>query len=427
MDRRTFLSHLAAIPTISMLARNGVFSLDVGEEVSAGAPRLGASMWIYLWDLVDEGYESVLSRLKDQGLTSVSLACAYHAGRFLLPHNPKRNVIFLEDGTVYFNPRLALYGHVKPRVNSLVREGHDVKELKKHADRMGLETRAWVVCCHNTPLGMKYPEIACRDVFGDRLYHNLCPSNSDVQAYIRGLIQDIASYGVSTIELEALQFQGYAHGYHHEREGLTLTTTARFLLGLCFCDSCLQRASNAQVDLHAVQTFTKKTLEEYFTGPPSAAERYPTIDTLPSDIFGPFLTWRKAVVVSFVEYLMEAVRGTRCKVRPMTSLDPIAQQMVGMDPAGVADVTGGLLALGYVRDGDTLRPLLKQLQSQLRGKEVTIGFQVGLPESGGRTEFLDRVTTARELGITDFNFYNYGLIPLKNLTWINEAMTQKAK
>jgi hypothetical protein len=30
--------------------------------------------------------------------------------------------------------------------------------------------------------------------------------------------------------------------------------------------------------------------------------------------------------------------------------------------------------------------------------------------------------TAREMGITSFNFYNYGFIPLINLEWIAEAL-----
>jgi len=47
---------------------------------------------------------------------------------------------------------------------------------------------------------------------------------------------------------------------------------------------------------------------------------------------------------------------------------------------------------------------------------------VGLPESGGKNEFVDRTRAARELGITSFNFYNYGLIPLENLGWIRESL-----
>ena len=209
MDRRSFLASIA-IASPAALTANRTQLLSA----LAGLPKHSASMWTYLWDIVDEGYEQVFRNLTENGLTGTSLATAYHAGKFLEPHNPKRKVVFPEDGTVYFNPRQRLYGRIHPKVNSLVSAGHSLVRVKKVADKWGMKTRAWVVCCHNTPLGMSHPDVTSEDAFGDRLYHNLCPSNQDVRKYLRTLIADIASHGVETIELEALQFQGYAHGFH---------------------------------------------------------------------------------------------------------------------------------------------------------------------------------------------------------------------
>jgi len=377
-------------------------------------------MWIYLWDLVDEGYDTVLARLKEHRLTSISVATAYHAGKFLAPHNPKRKVVFLEDGTVHFDPNPALYGRIKPRANSLVKKGHDLGTVKPFADRMGLETRSWVVCCHNTPLGRAYPSIVTRNAFGDLLYHNLCPSNPDVREYLRALIKDICHLRVSVIELEALQFQGYSHGEHHEREGIVLGVVPRFLLGVCFCDDCIRGAQMVGLDLKPIRSFVRKTLEECFENPEAVAERYPTLDSLPSGLFTPFMDWRTNVVASLVQELTEAAGGV--KVRPMVSLDPVARRMSGVNPERVAAITGGVLALGYVKNPGDLRAPLSELQALIPGREVTVGFQVGMPESGGKTEFLGRMKVARELGITSFNFYNYGFIPLRNLSWIAESM-----
>jgi hypothetical protein len=53
--------------------------------------------------------------------------------------------------------------------------------------------------------------------------------------------------------------------------------------------------------------------------------------------------------------------------------------------------------------------------------EITLGLQMGLPESGGRKEFLEKMSVAKENGIQSFNFYNYGFVPLENLKWIKEA------
>jgi len=381
---------------------------------------LQASMWIYLWDIVDEGYDTVFRRLKDHRLTSISLATAYHAGKFLSPHNPKRKVVFLEDGTIYFQPNQALYGTLKPRVNSLVKKGHHLKKVQESAERAGLQTRSWVVCCHNTPLGKANPGAVTRTAFGDPLYHNLCPSNPDVRAYLRALVKDIAGQGVAVIELEALQFQGYTHGEHHEREGIVLGTVPRFLLGLCFCDSCMKRAQQTGLDLKPVRAFVRTALEDTFVAPESVADRYPTLDTLPTGLFQPFMDWRTNVVASLVQEVTEAAAPVA--VRPMVSIDPLARTMVGMNPERVVAITGGILTPGYVKDGTALRPLLSELQALIPDREITVGFQVGMPESGGRVEFLDRMKTAREMGITSYNFYNYGFIPLKNLEWIAESL-----
>ena len=420
MNCRTFLSALAALPAAGLAARSGLLGAPAWGRL-AHTPQLGASMWVHLWDLVDEGYGQVLARLKENGLTSVSLACAYHAGKFLLPHNPRHRVIFLNDGVVYFKPRMHLYGKIKPRTDPLVREGHGLDALQKHADNAGLETRAWVVCCHNTPLGMRYPNIACENAFGDRLYHNLCPSNQDVRAYVRGLVRDIAARGVTTVELEALQFQGYTHGFHHEREGIALTDAVRFLLGLCFCDACQQRGKEAGVNPAAVRDFTKTALDQFFADPP--ATPYRNVVDLPAEIFEPFQRWRESVVVSLVEELKEAIHPAAVKLRPLISLNAAARHQGASDPVAVSQVTGGILATAYVKDGAALSQVLAPLQAVVGGAEIILGFQVGLPESGRREEFLDRMNTARTMGITNFNYYSYGLIPLSNLAWIKEGLS----
>lgn len=415
VTRRHFLQHAAT----TALAGPALLHSIVNAATSPA--RLTASMWIYLWDLVDEGYDAVLPRLRDHGLTSLSLATAYHAGKFLAPHNPRRKVVFLEDGTVMFTPNTSLYGRVTPLVNSLAASGHDLHEARREADRHHLQLRSWVVCCHNTPLGMAHPELVTRTAFGDPLYHNLCPSNSDVRHYIRSLVKDIAARGVDRIELEALQFQGYSHGFHHEREGIALTPASRFLLGLCFCASCEQRAREAHLDLSPLRQFTQTALGEFFQDPENSNEKYPTVESLPTSLVEPFLQWRVEVVRSLLEELVSSAGNV--PLRQMMSVDPAAWQLTGVNPVVSARTTGGILALGYVKDGNALTQPLSALTSRLPGADLTLGFQVGLPESGGKTEFLDRMRVAREFGVTGFNFYNYGFIPLKRLAWIAEALS----
>lgn len=416
MNRRSFLASIALAPFAALTA--GRYKLL---STFLGLPKYSASMWIYLWDIVDEGYEQVFRNLTENGLTSISLATAYHAGKFLEPHNPKRKVVFPEDGTVYFSPKQSLYGKLHPKVNSLVLAGHSLESVQKVAHKWGMKTRSWVVCCHNTLLGTSHPDITSEDAFGDRLYHNLCPTNHDVRKYLRTLVVDIASHGVDTIELEALQFQGYTHGFHHEREGIELTQAARALLGFCFCPPCLSSAKLAGVDLVSLREFTRQKLESYFGDPKKGATELSNVDTIHPELIEPFLEWRESVVQSLLADLMTVAGDT--KLRQLINVDPLARRMASVDAAASAKTAGGVLALGYVKDGASLREPLNALHSLVGDAEITLGLQLGLPESGGRKEFLDKMSVAREIGIHSFNFYNYGFVPLDNLKWIKEAVT----
>jgi len=50
-----------------------------------------ATMWTYPWDLLDDGVEDVVGRLREQvGLDALSLATSYHSVEHLRPHTRGR-------------------------------------------------------------------------------------------------------------------------------------------------------------------------------------------------------------------------------------------------------------------------------------------------------------------------------------------------
>ena len=44
------------------------------------------------------------------------------------------------------------------------------------------------------------------------------------------------------------------------------------------------------------------------------------------------------------------------------------------------------------------------------------------PEYTDGAALIDKVRAARRMGVEDFRFYNYGLIPQSHLDWIREAL-----
>ncbi|TIQ22565.1 MAG: hypothetical protein E5X54_35460, partial [Mesorhizobium sp.] len=112
-----------------------------------------------------------------------------------------------------------------PKVAGVVTEGGDVlAELVQRREAGGLQVSCWTVCLHNTRLGMLYPQAVTRNAFGDANYYNLCPSHPDARAYVRALVADVThTYKPDRIELESPAFMGFAHEYHHEKDGVGLT------------------------------------------------------------------------------------------------------------------------------------------------------------------------------------------------------------
>ena len=124
------------------------------------------SMYVYPWDLRDEGVAEVAARLREANIDSVSLTASYHAGKFLRPHGPRGKIYFPEDGTVYFRPSARHYRVLKPLQAQMARSFDAFGELAVHASDLGVT--AWTVGLHNSRLGTAHPDLTVETAFGDR-------------------------------------------------------------------------------------------------------------------------------------------------------------------------------------------------------------------------------------------------------------------
>src|SRR5205807_9106868 len=214
--------------------------------------------------------ENVAGRAK---LGGVTLAAAYHHGRDIFPHNPRRRVRFLEGGAVFFRPDPARYRGlaIQPRASALSASQDVLADLCEAASARSLRVRAWTVFLHNYSLGEAHPDCACRNAFGDAHLTDLCPANPKVREYVRGLSADIAAHGVATVVAESLHYHGLEHGFHHERYFIELGPLGRYLLGLCFCDHCLAAARRRGVQADMLRGEARRELERRFAAEPEPA------------------------------------------------------------------------------------------------------------------------------------------------------------
>ncbi|MGC8469471.1 MAG: hypothetical protein ACP5NI_06150 [Acetobacteraceae bacterium] len=389
-------------------------------------PRL--SMWTYPWDVLALGAGVVAGELtRRAGLNTISLAAAYHAGRFLQPRGPLRHSYFPEDGTVYFRPDPRRWEGLAltPRLASLVEErGDALAQMIALREAGGLAVACWTVLLHNMRLGLAHPEAVVRNALGDALPFALCPSNEAVRAYARTLLADLTHrYRPDAVELETPGFMGWAHGYHHEKDGVGLTAEDDFLLSLCFCPSCLARSGRAGVDGRAAgraaRTLLAAALARAVPAPlwpdfhargPAAFAAHPALME--------YVLWRVEPVTSLVaEIRAETHPGTRVHV-----IEGGEGWRLGADLPALAAAADGILLCVYDRSAEAVGQAVAEARAAVGPERfLGAGLRVFHPEMADAAALARHARAALAAGAEGINFYNYGLIPAARLDWVGQA------
>lgn len=375
-------------------------------------------MFVYPWDLRDEGTAEVAARLMGAGLNAVSLSTAYHAGKFLRPHAPNGRVIFPEDGTVYFRPDPARYGRLQPQAARMVADHDALAELARHAPE--LHVTAWTVGLHNSRLGTLHPDLACQTPFGDVLVNALCPSQPEVRHYLTALCLDTAAQsGVREVAIETPGFQTYRHGHHHEFELVDLPPAAETLLGSCFCPACLGRARAEGIDGDAIATAARRALDAFF-----ADDGAPLPDPQLDADWAAWQALRADTVTSLVaEIRAELPRDTGLSVIPSVQTPNSLAWREGSDLAALARAAGRLDVTAYQRGVQAIGRDIAAVRATA-GPGARLGFilRPTWPHVTGAEELAACVAAARAAGADRISFYNYGHMRLRSLDWIAEAL-----
>ena len=374
-----------------------------------------AALWVYPWDLLDEGLDASLGRIADLGLQGISLATAYHAGLLVLPHNPRQKVRFLEDGALYFRPRAGRFAGttLQPRLSALLRDHDLLADICEAAARRGLGVVSWTICTHNSYQGERHPDVAIHNAYGDPLIYGLCPSHPAVQAYLQALLAELSTYPLRTLQLESYGFMGFPHGYHHEKINFELGPWGRALMGLCFCPACADIARQEGIDFEAARNDTRRTLDTVFAGEaslPNAFSEEALVSELPA--LGPYLAMRERIETRLVLRLSQAasVPLNLLEIRP-GAVDTLAPH--------IGEVTACAYRIPAAEVAGATRAAKEMLGGRVR---LGIGLEACPHLSPSKENLVAKTHAAWEAGAECLYFYNYGLMPAESLSWLGAAL-----
>ncbi|MCS6806822.1 MAG: hypothetical protein RMM98_15280 [Acidobacteriota bacterium] len=389
-----------------------------------------SSIFVYPWDVADEGEEHVLRTVKEKiGVSSISIAVTYHAGKFLLPHNPRRRVYFPEDGVLYFRPRARAFAQseIKPRVASLVTEKNLLPVVIEKAQRLGIRITGWMVCLHNSYLGSLYPQYAAQNVYGDRYFFSLCPSHDAVRRYVCIVLSELLQgQPLDAVELESLGFMGFRYGFHHEAEGLPLDEGAEFLLSLCFCEACKKRSLERGVNGNRLQRDIRTRLDRFLaTSSDPLGSLRETIDGIPG--LSDYLRVRHETVEHFLRQLWEIAQGARTRLILFTLPDVINWTM-GIELPRLGHLVSAVEVAYYRKATAEMVSTISAVRDVLpRQTELYIALRPSFPDGSSVEELKQKVAYGRRAGATGFSFYNYGLIRETDFGWIKVALADGNK
>lgn len=374
-------------------------------------------MFLYPWDVQEEGPAVVTDRLIGAGISSVAVATSYHAGKFLRPHAPARKVYYPEDGTVYFTPDPALYGPLKPMRAALARDFDVLAELSAAATALG--RAGWTVGLHNSRLGRMHPDLVCLTAFGDPIWSSLCPAQPEVREYLVALCVDQArNCPVEEICIEAPGYQTYRHNDHHEFELIDLTPRAASLLGLCFCPACRAGAQAAGVDSDRLAQAARQELEAFFE---IGEDRRP--DLIDDPEWQGFLIWRCEVVASLVASVRASLPPeTRLSVIPTVRTPLHTCWREGADLARLSRAADRV-AVPIYREGSEATAREMAEARRLAGPGARLGFilRPSWPTLTSPAALDSAMAAAKSQDAEQIEFYNYGHLPLRALDWIEAA------
>jgi hypothetical protein len=231
------------------------------------------------------------------------------------------------------------------------------------------------------------------------------------------LVRDLTTrYPVEVIELETLNFQGYAQHHYHGKFGLEMGPVESMLFSLCFCPHCHARGHARGLDVDRLRLAVQQTLDRF------CEEAVPSSPPLPEYVAGQpeldaFLSVRADTVSGFTRTITEAVAA------PVYYYFMGDYHIAGMRYSELAGIADRVVILAYTPSPDQVgRQITDLRKGGVSPDRLIVGFQAypsGSPDAGT----LERtVRAAREHNVAGYCFYNYGIMPRKNLGWVKAAV-----
>jgi hypothetical protein len=373
----------------------------------------------YPWDLV--GDPAAADRIAGLGVDAVAVAASYHTVRAATPLHPKHRLVDARHAAMYLPLRQEAWSgrRLVPASPSWV-DGDDSFGVARDALRaVGMPVYAWTVLTHSSRLGSANPDLAVRNAFGDSYPYALCTAQSEVGEYCLTLVREVVELGrPDGVVLEACGPLGFMHGGHHEKtDGADWGPVHQQLLSLCFCDTCVARYGDADIDADELRGAVRAAVDSD-TSPASVSE------ALGAELAGMLSSVRTGVVRELRRLLVGEIRRLAPSMRIMVHANTsewATGPFATVAPAVDADVD--VLVVTCWPGPRQSVPSIKAAR-ELAGADTRIaGYVLTLPpRTPDGAALAEEWAGYRAAGADELHIYHAGLASQARLTAITEAI-----
>jgi hypothetical protein len=206
---------------------------------------------------------------------------------------------------------------------------------------------------------------------------------------------------------------GFQHGFHHEKFQVELGPLSNFLLGLCFCPACLSAAQESGIDGEALKEQTASWLVHVFEGEvnePAAFSAGALEEAIPG--LAPYLAMRTNLTI-------ESVKGLVAASSVPLNLLGVEADVLSALHGGIAEVTD----CAYVKDPAVVSQVTAATR-KLVGPDIRVGLglEISPKFTPDAANMAAKIRAARDAGADSLYLYNYGLVPMRNLGWLQLAL-----
>ena len=398
---------------------------------------------LHPWDIAEDGLDQTLAQVAALGVTRLSLTATWPGQAVLRPRAPAQRLYFPEAGAVYFRPDEARWREapLRPRPAEIVLVEDYLSVLPVRAQREGLGVEARVVFLPYVPPPAPAataarpggpsarpfsPErVYVRNAFGDRLPGYLCPAREEVRRYFIDLVCEVAKYDVSSVVLERYGFPLFDFARMPGADVMADAPAAQFLMGVCFCDSCVARGEAMNIETSPlawrVRTFLERVLSGE-SGPVPPLTETPDGLAEIDGLLPAYLRARNDIVGTLVRDLRAELRPELFLTAFPGSRFPATQSW--REGGEIARLAAGADVIRLQGDAPDAGALVLDLTDARERAGGRAGLSVRL-RPGARASrfepFAEKVAVARDLGLESTVFADFGELPHAQLKWLSRA------